>query len=139
MARSTIAPAVELLIRVGLLVYCGGYADDADDAVVEVNEYAEPVSGTLRVALLSPEKREQKDLEKVRKFVAKDRRTQIQACVVRKMKEAKVLEGKELYARVTAELRLWFPVEYADIVRNVETLIENEYIARDGTVYSYVA
>lgn len=135
-----IRAAVVLLMRVEILTM-GSQSSGAldDDSVVEVNEIASLPSGTLRVALLAADQPENADLDTAKRGVEKDRRTQIQACVVRKMKEAEILDEPDLFRVVVAELKKWFTVEHADIVRNVETLIENEYLARDGTVYSYVS
>lgn len=139
-ARAVIRSAVALLIRVEILADAVSSSRGlGDHSVIEVNDNATLPAGTLRVALLASDRPESAEVDTAKRGVERDRRTQIQACVVRKMKEAKILDEVDLFRRVVAELRLWFPVEHADIVRNVETLIENEYLARDGTVYSYVA
>lgn len=68
-----------------------------------------------------------------------DRRTQIQAAVVRAMKSHRRMSDNQLFVLVSQSLLPWFVLDYTDLVRNVESLIENEYIERVADGYAYVA
>lgn len=75
------------------------------------------------------------------KRVEDDRRSAIDASVVRTMKSAKTMSHKDLFAQVLRQLSLFRP-DPKLIKRRIEYLIENDYMERDETnpnLYLYVA
>ena len=69
-----------------------------------------------------------------------DRRFEIEAAVMRILKERKVLQHNELVKSLIERLK--FPVEISHIKQRVESLIEKDYIKRspsDNSVYEYIA
>ncbi len=78
--------------------------------------------------------------EQTREAVQRDRRYQIDAAIVRVMKTRRSLAHSLLVAELYNQLR--FPVKPADVKRQIESLIEREYIERDKTnpsVFVYLA
>lgn len=75
------------------------------------------------------------------KRVEDDRRSAIDAAVVRTMKSAKTMAHKDLFAQVLRQLSLFRP-DPKLIKRRIEYLIDNDYMERDETnpsLYVYVA
>ncbi|KPI38341.1 Cullin-4A [Cyphellophora attinorum] len=72
--------------------------------------------------------------------VAADRHYETQAAIVRIMKSRKSIGHNELIVEVIKATRSRGVLEQGDIRRNIEKLIEKEYMEReDGNRYSYVA
>lgn len=72
--------------------------------------------------------------------VNRDRLYLVDAAVVRIMKARKTIGHRSLMAEVMAQLR--FPASASDVKRRVESLIEREYMERDGkdrSRYNYLA
>ena len=71
--------------------------------------------------------------------VVQDRQWCIDAAVVRVMKRSRTLAHDALMTELRGQIK--FPVTAADIKARIESLLEQEYIARaeeDWTVYRYV-
>jgi cullin-4 len=80
------------------------------------------------------------EAEDTNERVASDRLYQIDAAIVRVLKARKTLEHTALMGELLAQLR--FPAQTADIKKRLESLIERDYISRDGRdakVYHYAA
>jgi cullin-4 len=78
--------------------------------------------------------------DQTREAVQRDRRYQIDAAIVRVMKTRRSLAHSLLVAELYNQLR--FPVKPADIKRQLESLIEREYIERDKnnpSIFVYLA
>lgn len=78
--------------------------------------------------------------KKIEEETAENRKFAIQAAVVRIMKARKELGHNQLMQEVLTQLR--FPVKSAAIKKEIETLIERDYLKRkedDKTVYTYQA
>ncbi|KAK4997121.1 hypothetical protein LTR66_003409 [Elasticomyces elasticus] len=72
--------------------------------------------------------------------VAADRNFECQAAIVRIMKSRKTIGHSELVAEVIKATRSRGVLAMADIKRNIDRLIEKDYMERDeGNTYSYVA
>lgn len=72
--------------------------------------------------------------------VAEDRNFECQAAVVRIMKSRKTIGHSELVAEVIKATRSRGVLGVADIKKNIERLIEKDYMEREeGNTYSYVA
>ncbi|KAF4551128.1 Cullin-like protein 3 [Elsinoe fawcettii] len=72
--------------------------------------------------------------------VAEDRNFECQAAIVRIMKSRKTIGHSELVAEVITATRSRGVLAVADIKKNIDRLIEKDYMEReDGNMYSYVA
>ena len=79
---------------------------------------------------------------KVVEDVARDRCNAIDAAIVRVMKARKRLSHRELLLEVTPQLARLFQPDPKVIKKQIESLIEREYLERDptaATVYKYLA
>jgi cullin 4 len=78
--------------------------------------------------------------KKIEEETAENRKFAIQAAVVRIMKARKELQHNQLISEVLSQLR--FPIKSVAIKKEIETLIERDYLKRkedDQNLYSYVA
>ena len=72
--------------------------------------------------------------------VAEDRNLEAQAAIVRIMKSRKTIGHSELVSEVIKATMSRGVLAVADIKRNIDRLIEKEYMEReDGGGYSYMA
>jgi hypothetical protein len=79
--------------------------------------------------------------EKAVTQLAEERKYATQACIVRIMKTHKTIFHKQLANLVLEQLVTFHPL-LGDIKRNVDLLIEQEYMSRDAndqTIYHYIA
>ena len=69
-----------------------------------------------------------------------DRRFQIEAMLVKIMKDRKTLSHSDLMAELL--LKVNFPLDTSMVNKRIETLIEKDYIkrnAQDASIYEYLA
>lgn len=72
--------------------------------------------------------------------VQADRNFECQAAIVRILKSRKTIGHNELITEVITETRKRGVLQPSDIKKNIDRLIEKEYMEReDGNMYSYVA
>ncbi|KAJ4153396.1 hypothetical protein LMH87_009885 [Akanthomyces muscarius] len=71
--------------------------------------------------------------------IAQDRRFETQAAIVRIMKSRKTMGHAELVAEVINLTKKRGSVEPAAIKKEIESLIEKDYIEREGNAYTYLA
>ncbi|KAM3087991.1 hypothetical protein ACMFMG_002056 [Clarireedia jacksonii] len=71
--------------------------------------------------------------------VAQDRQYETQAAIVRIMKSRKKMTHQNLVAEVINQTKARGAVEPAEIKKNIEKLIEKDYIEREDGMYSYMA
>ncbi|KXJ97452.1 Cullin family protein [Microdochium bolleyi] len=71
--------------------------------------------------------------------VAQDRQFETQAAIVRIMKSRKTMTHAELVAEVINQTKSRGAVELAEIKKNIEKLIEKDYLEREGNSYTYLA
>ncbi|CAJ2506228.1 Uu.00g003580.m01.CDS01 [Anthostomella pinea] len=77
--------------------------------------------------------------QETHKKVAQDRQFETQAAIVRIMKSRKTLTHANLVAEVINQTKKRGAVDTSEIKKNIEKLIEKEYLERDGNSYSYLA
>eukprot|EP00197_Chlamydomonas_leiostraca_P016154 CAMPEP_0202861492 /NCGR_PEP_ID=MMETSP1391-20130828/2868_1 /ASSEMBLY_ACC=CAM_ASM_000867 /TAXON_ID=1034604 /ORGANISM="Chlamydomonas leiostraca, Strain SAG 11-49" /LENGTH=749 /DNA_ID=CAMNT_0049540895 /DNA_START=162 /DNA_END=2411 /DNA_ORIENTATION=- len=85
-------------------------------------------------------KETEEENKKTNDEVMQDRQYQIDAAIVRIMKTRKTLSHKLLVAEALQQLK--FPLKAADLKKRIESLIDREYLARDGSdanIYNYLA
>ncbi|KAK9451569.1 Cullin family-domain-containing protein [Limtongia smithiae] len=72
--------------------------------------------------------------------VMRDRQYEIQACVIRILKTKKTIKHVELIQQVIDQTKSRGTLDLADIKKNIEKLIEKDYMERQGSdTYIYVA
>ncbi|KAI1376792.1 Cullin-domain-containing protein [Hypoxylon crocopeplum] len=71
--------------------------------------------------------------------VAQDRQFECQAAIVRIMKSRKTLTHANLVAEVINQTKSRGAIEPAEIKKNIEKLIEKDYLEREGSSYTYLA
>ncbi|KAH0547602.1 hypothetical protein FGG08_000327 [Glutinoglossum americanum] len=71
--------------------------------------------------------------------VAQDRQYETQAALVRIMKSRKVISHNELITEVIKQTKNRGELDIGDIKKNIEKLIEKDYMERDGQSYKYLA
>lgn len=85
-------------------------------------------------------KETQQENKETHERVAEDRNFECQAAVVRIMKSRKTIGHQELVSETIKATMSRGVLAVADIKRNIERLIEKDYMEReDGGLYSYVA
>ncbi|KAI1645398.1 Cullin-domain-containing protein [Daldinia loculata] len=71
--------------------------------------------------------------------VAQDRQFECQAAIVRIMKSRKTMTHANLVAEVINQTKSRGAIEPAEIKKNIEKLIEKDYLEREGGAYTYLA
>ncbi|KAL2752787.1 hypothetical protein ACRALDRAFT_1036580 [Sodiomyces alcalophilus JCM 7366] len=71
--------------------------------------------------------------------IVEDRKYETQAVIVRVMKARKTMGHSELMAEVLNHTRKRGPLDPAQIKKMIETLIDKDYIEREGNMYHYVS
>ncbi|KAI1335139.1 Cullin [Xylariaceae sp. FL0016] len=71
--------------------------------------------------------------------VAQDRQFECQAAIVRIMKARKTMTHANLVAEVINQTKKRGAIEPAEIKKNIEKLIEKDYLEREGGAYTYLA
>lgn len=89
-----------------------------------------PLSSLLR-RVPSAEAEQQRDSKETHALVETERKLLIQATIVRVMKARKTLPYQQLEVEVFTQVRARFTPNPAMVRKNVETLIEREYLRRD--------
>ena len=121
----------------------GGTSDLAlnDDSVISLYEGYK--NKRLRVSLNIPMKKEEKaETEKTHQHISKNRKHEIEACIVRTMKTKKAMSHSELVAAIIDQLKSRFTPQIANLKKRIESLMEREYIERDPNnvkSYRYIA
>ncbi|KAI1501257.1 Cullin [Biscogniauxia marginata] len=77
--------------------------------------------------------------QETHKRVAQDRQFETQAAIVRIMKSRKTMTHANLVAEVINQTKKRGAVDTAEIKKNIEKLIEKDYLERDGSSYTYLA
>ncbi|KAI0382938.1 Cullin-domain-containing protein [Hypomontagnella monticulosa] len=71
--------------------------------------------------------------------VAQDRQFECQAAIVRIMKSRKTMTHANLVAEVINQTKNRGAIEPSEIKKNIEKLIEKDYLEREGSSYTYLA
>jgi cullin 1 len=138
---------VSTLIRNNLLLRDGQSNSEPDDRLPEPDDIVkynkDYTNKRTRVNINVTYKIEAKtDLENTHKNVEEDRRLLIQAAIVRIMKMRKTINHQGLVAETIQQLSSRFTPSVPAIKKNIETLIEKEYVERstkNRDVLNYLA
>jgi len=152
--------AVLNLLLESFLVTCDDPADSNGAKIFTVNEEYASCGGNkvLRLAMMKADpvvdsERVESAQESVSKRLApgddevvhssldEDRRAQVQATLVRIMKQHRTMSHRNLVSELLVQLKAWLRPSDKEIKRSIDALIEKEYIARhetDSTLYIYM-
>ena len=128
--------------KVRLLTRCSGAGDAAPLAEEESFAWKKDFKHKmLRIKINTIQVQETaEESDQTREAVQRDRKYQIDAAIVRVMKTRRSLAHSQLVSELYNQLK--FPVKPADIKRQIESLIEREYLERDKSnpsVFVYLA
>lgn len=95
----------------------------------------------IKIATLASKVESNEERKETQDRIEEERKQQADACIVRVMKDRKVLGHNELVNEVTRQLARRFNPNPAMIKRRIEALIEREYLERreDRKSYNYLA
>ncbi|KAF9877328.1 hypothetical protein CkaCkLH20_05028 [Colletotrichum karsti] len=94
----------------------------------------------IRVKINQIQLKETKDENKAtHERIAQDRRFETQAAIVRIMKSRKTMSHGELVAEVINMTKNRGAVDAAQIKKEIENLIDKDYLEREGNTYTYLA
>ena len=121
----------------------GGASDFTLNDYSTISLYEGYRNKRLRVSLNIPMKKEEKaETEKTHQHISKNRKHEIEACIVRTMKTKKAMSHSELVAAIIDQLKSRFTPQIANLKKRIESLMEREYIERDPNnvkSYRYIA
>ncbi|EEH16703.2 hypothetical protein PABG_06790 [Paracoccidioides brasiliensis Pb03] len=101
------------------------------------NFKAKKIKVNLNISVKSEQKHETDDTHKT---IDEDRKLLLQSAIVRIMKSRKKMKHVQLVQEVIQQVKARFPPKVPDIKRNIEALMEKEYIERlDGDDLAYIA
>ncbi|GMI87375.1 cullin 3, cullin 3A [Hibiscus trionum] len=96
----------------------------------------------VKIGTVVAQKESEPEKLETRQRVEEDRKPQIEAAIVRIMKSRRVLDHNNVIAEVTKQLQSRFLANPTEIKKRIESLIEREFLERDGTdrkLYRYLA
>jgi len=103
-----------------------------------VNEKFKPKKIRVNINIKVATQEKQED-ETAKRAIMIDRKLHIQACTVRIMKARKTLSHQKLIHEVVEQLQKRFKCEVKLIKKEIDTLIEKEYLERVEGGYAYIA
>ena len=107
--------------------------DVSEGDLFSVNENFIGKSYKLTIRTVSAEKESDPKKVEIRQRVENNRNHHIDAAIVRIMKSRRLLDHTDIIAEVTEHLQPRFLADPIVIGRRIESLIEREYLERDGT------
>lgn len=121
-------------VRVLTKIPKGRDVDDTDSFVVN-DEFTNPL---MRIKINSIQLKETaEEQQATTEKVFHDRQFLVDAAIVRIMKSRKQLSHTQLISEVFSLLK--FPMKQTDVKARIESLIEREYLQREGNGYAYLA
>ncbi|KDR76203.1 hypothetical protein GALMADRAFT_225884 [Galerina marginata CBS 339.88] len=113
---------------------------DPDDAFSFHNDFSCPMK-KIKIATISSKVENSEERKETRDRIEEERKHQMEACIVRIMKDRKHMSHNDLIHEVTQQLTSKFSPEPLAIKKRIEQLIEREYLERceDRRSYNYLA
>lgn len=109
------------------------------DDVFKVNEDFNERAVRIKINQIQPKKRNEEQRKEVQKEVERDRHMEVQAAIVRVMKTRKELEHVKLVEEVIKLTKDRGNLQIPEIKRNVDLLLEKEFLERiDDNTYRYI-
>ncbi|KAL2484611.1 Cullin-3A [Abeliophyllum distichum] len=112
-----------------------------EDDAFSVNDKFTSKLRKVKIRTVVAQKESESEKQETRQRVEEARKPQIDAAIVRIMKSRKVLDHKNVIAEVTKQLQSRFLTNTGDIKKQLESLIEREFLERDTTdsqLYRYL-
>ncbi|KAL8111967.1 cullin-3A [Apium graveolens] len=116
--------------------------DISEEDVFFVNDNFTSKLYKVKIGTVVAQKESEPEKQETRQRVEEDRKPQIEAAIVRIMKSRRVLDHNNIITEVTKQLHSRFLANPGEIKKRIESLIEREFLERDGTdrhLYRYLA
>nr|XP_017236635.1 PREDICTED: cullin-3A [Daucus carota subsp. sativus] len=116
--------------------------DISEEDVFFVNDNFTSKLYKIKIGTVVAQKESEPEKQETRQRVEEDRKPQIEAAIVRIMKSRRVLDHNNIITEVTKQLQSRFLANPGEIKKRIESLIEREFLERDGTdrhLYRYLA
>lgn len=96
----------------------------------------------IKIATIAARVETQQERKETNEKVEEERKNQVEACIVRVMKDRKTMSHNELVNEVVRQLAVRFSPTPALVKKRIESLIDREYLERNAeerNVYNYLA
>ncbi|KAJ5575052.1 Cullin [Penicillium hetheringtonii] len=132
-------PNLNILLKAKVLLASpeGAKPDPATTFSLNYNFKNKKIKVNLNIQIKSEQKQESDDTHKT---IEEDRKLLLQSAIVRIMKSRKKMRHVQLVQEVIQIVKSRFPPKISDIKKNIEALMEKDYIERlDGDEIAYIA
>ncbi|KAJ5833821.1 cullin-1 [Penicillium riverlandense] len=132
-------PNLSILLKAKVLLASpeGAKPDPSTTFSLNYNFKNKKIKVNLNIQIKSEQKVEADDTHKT---IEEDRKLLLQSAIVRIMKSRKKMKHVQLVQEVIQQVKSRFPPKIPDIKKNIEALMEKDYIERlDGDEISYIA
>ncbi|CAI7643014.1 unnamed protein product [Penicillium pancosmium] len=132
-------PNLSILLKAKVLLASpeGAKPDPSTTFSLNYNFKNKKIKVNLNIQIKSEQKQESDDTHKT---IEEDRKLLLQSAIVRVMKSRKKMKHVQLVQEVIQIVKSRFPPKIPDIKKNIEALMEKDYIERlDGDEIAYIA
>ncbi|KAJ5744733.1 cullin-1 [Penicillium manginii] len=132
-------PNLSILLKAKVLLASpeGAKPDPSTTFTLNYNFKNKKIKVNLNIQIKSEQKQESDDTHKT---IEEDRKLLLQSAIVRVMKSRKKMKHVQLVQEVIQIVKSRFPPKISDIKKNIEALMEKDYIERlDGDEIAYIA
>ncbi|KAK2764360.1 hypothetical protein FQN54_009054 [Arachnomyces sp. PD_36] len=139
LSNDILEPNLGILLKAKVLIASPDGAKPAPGTSFSLNYNfkAKKIKVNLNIQVKSEQKHEADDTHKT---IEEDRKLLLQSAIVRIMKSRKKMKHVQLVQEVIQQVKARFPPKIPDIKKNIEALMEKDYIERlDGDELAYIA
>jgi cullin 1 len=139
LAPDMLQPNLSILLKAKVLLASpeGSKPSPGTSFSLNYNFKNKKIKVNLNIQIKSEQKTESDDTHKT---VEEDRKLLLQSAIVRIMKSRKKMKHVQLVQEVIQQVKARFPPKIPDIKKNIEALMEKDYIERlEGDEISYIA